>query len=97
MVRGQYFGNIDVLLGKKMRSVAFRGDMIADTETETRPDQTLQSRYLGIEVSNQGHRVQGSASANQQTSLTISRTSKSVVMKREISCYWTSQRQETEM
>jgi hypothetical protein len=46
-VRGQYVGNVDVLLGKKMPSVAFRGDMRADTETETRPDQTLQNKYLG--------------------------------------------------
>jgi len=73
--------------------------MIADTETETetRTDRTLQNKYLGKEVPKQGHIVKGSASVNRQTSLTISRTSKSVVMKRETSCYWTSQRQETEM
>jgi hypothetical protein len=96
-VRGQYVGNIDVLLGKKVRSVAFRGDMIADTETETSPDQMLQNKYLGTEISKQGHTVKGSANVNRQTSSTIIRTSKSVVMKRETSCYWTSQRQETEM
>jgi len=44
-------GNIDVLLRKKMRSAAFRGDMREGTETETRPDQTLQNKYLGRAVS----------------------------------------------
>ena len=39
-MRGQCVGNIDVLVGRKRRSVAFRGDVRADTETETRPDQT---------------------------------------------------------
>ena len=39
-MRGQYIGNIDVLLRKNIRSVAFRGNMREGTETETRPDQT---------------------------------------------------------
>lgn len=86
-MRGQYVGNADVLLGKNMRSVAYRGDMIADTETETRVDKTLENKYLGKEVPKQGYIVKGSASVNRQTFLTISRTSKSVVIKRETSCY----------